>query len=91
MNMIISKTVCVKPVGSPRSRSAGFSILRDIPFTVIVVHDSAVTSFGDGGCAQAATGGAVQGRRRRGAVAAASRCFQHLPLDRVRVLGLWKM
>ena len=45
-----------------RSRSAGFSILRDIPFTVIVVHDSGATSFGDGDCAQAATGGAVQRR-----------------------------
>ena len=77
--------MCDKPVGSSRSRSAGFSTLRDIPLTVIVVHDSGTTSFGDGGCAQAATGGAVRGRRRRGAVAAASRRFQRLPLDRVRV------
>ena len=75
----------VRTIGSPRSRLAGYSILRDIPFTVIVVHDSGATSFDDGSCTQAATGGAVRGRRRHGAVAAASRRFQRLPLDRIRV------
>ena len=85
LSMILCLDANVGYFGTSRSRSTGFSILRVIPFTVIVVHDSGATSFGDGGCTQAATGGAVRGRRRHGAVAAASRRFQRLPLDRVRV------
>ena len=59
-----------------RSRSAGFPFCATYLITVIAViaaHDSGAISFVDGGCAQAASGGAevVQGRRRRGAEAAA--------------------
>ena len=76
----------VKDFRTTRSRSTGFSILRDIPFTVIVVHDSGATSFGDGGCAQAVTGGAVRGRRRRAGAGGGFPSLSAPPsLDRVRV------
>ena len=60
---IVVKELIVRTIGSPRSRSARYSILRDIPFTVIVVHDSGATSFGDGGCTQVAMEAAHRQRR----------------------------
>ena len=55
--------------------------------TVVAIEGSGTISFVDGGSAQAATGGAVQGRRRRGAGGVRRRghprCGENVGVDRL--------